>query len=281
MLRVAALLEYQGTKFHGSQYQAGVRTVQAELERALSVFWRCPVRAVFSGRTDTGVHATGQVVHFDLETLSAPSEFDAWKFCWALNGILDRDLNVVAAQVVPEDFHARFTATSREYVYRILNRPQRSCLLREVVHFVPQALALEAMRASAACLAGKHDFAAFRSTNSDRSNTVCTVSRAVLDRSREHADVIEFWIEADHFVYNMVRIIVGTLLEIGLNKLAPQALENALKSGIRNDAGPTAAPWGLTLNRVRYPEHYNLFADHRIALEVTTGQHRVRDNLEA
>jgi tRNA pseudouridine38-40 synthase len=254
-VRVALLIEYAGKRFHGSQYQAGVRTVQSELERALSVFLRQPVRAVFSGRTDTGVNARGQVVHFNLEM--QPQEFDTWRFCWGMNGILPDDLSVVAAQVVPDDFHARFSARSRHYVYRLLARPQRSALLRDTYYFIPQKLDLELMAEAATWLCGHHDFAAFRSTNSDRSNTNCTVSRSELLKIAEGQ--VEYWITADHFVYNMVRIIVGTLIEIGLGKRAPESLRSALSEGDRNLSGPTAPPWGLTLNAVQYPESYKLF----------------------
>jgi len=254
-MRVALLIEYSGKRFHGSQFQAGVRTVQSELEAALSTFWRQPVRAIFSGRTDSGVHAAGQVVHFDLNI--APEQFDKWRFCWGVNGILAQDLSVTTAQVVPDDFHARYCATSREYVYRILNRKQRSALLRDRTFFIPRTLNLTAMAEAAACLRGSHDFSAFRSTNADRSNTNCDVTRVELLKLAE--EQVEFWIAADHFVYNMVRIIVGTLIEIGLGKRTPESLLKALLDGDRDLAGATAPPWGLTLNAVQYPEAYKLF----------------------
>jgi tRNA pseudouridine38-40 synthase len=164
MCRIAALVEYCGKRFHGSQYQSGVRTVQSELERALSIFLREPVRAHFSGRTDTGVHALGQVVHFNATGGVEPESFDLWRFLWGINGILEGDMSLVAAQIVPQDFHARFSAVSREYVYRILNRPQRSALLRDTHYFIPHNLDADAMAEAAQCLLGRHDFAAFRST---------------------------------------------------------------------------------------------------------------------
>jgi tRNA pseudouridine38-40 synthase len=254
-MRVALLLEYDGTRFHGSQYQAGVRTVQSELEKALSTFFRQQLRAIFSGRTDAGVHAAGQVVHFDLDL--PPEQFDPWRFCWAMNGIMKDDLSVKAAQAVPQEFHARFSATKREYVYRILNRPQRSALLRDRYFFIPRNLDVSAMTKAAASLPGSHDFAAFRSTNADRSNTNCQVTRAELLKLPE--EQVEFWIAADHFVYNMVRIIVGTLVDIGLGKRTPESLAQALLEGDRALTGPTAPSWGLTLNAVQYPEAYRLF----------------------
>ncbi len=254
MPRIALKLEYCGKDFCGSQYQHGVRTVQAELEKALSTLARAQVSAVFSGRTDSGVHAGGQVVHCDW-----PQENpDLWRLCWALNGIVPLDMSIAAVQIVADSFHARYTAVSRQYRYRLLNRPQRCALLRDTHHFIPYELNVEEMRAAALCLVGKHDFSSFKSTNSDRVSSVCRVSSAELLSLGE--GVLEFSIAADHFVYNMVRIIVGTLIEIGLGKKRSQSLDQALNAKERNLAGPTAPPWGLCLESVQYPEVYELFA---------------------
>lgn len=254
MPRIALLIEYNGKKFCGSQYQVGVRTVQGELEAALATLARQPVTALFSGRTDSGVHARGQVVHFDWPD----EDFDLWRLNWALNGILGDDLSIANSQIVAASFHARFSATSREYVYRILNRPQRSALLRQTHHFVPFELDLESMARAASYLAGDHDFRAFKSTDSDRGTSLCRVSRAELLNLGE--GLLEFWIAANHFVYNMVRIIVGTLLEIGLGKKGPESIGDALTGGKRDLSGPTAPAWGLCLNSVQYPDVYDLFA---------------------
>ena len=247
------LLEYAGRSFHGSQYQVGVRTVQCDLENALSAYLRQPVKTVFSGRTDAGVHAAGQVVHFDVQDEAV----DLWRLCWALNGILKSDASVIRAQVVPATFHARFTAVERQYVYRILNRPQRSAILKDNHYFVPFVLDPDLMKTAAHALLGSHDFVAFRSTNADRTSTVCDVQACELLKLDEGR--LEFWITANHFVYNMVRIIVGTLIQIGLGKEAPESLSKALECGDRKLAGPTAPSWGLTLNSVKYPDTYNLF----------------------
>jgi tRNA pseudouridine38-40 synthase len=257
--RVALLVEYSGKRLHGSQYQIGVRTVQSELECALSAYLRSETRVLLSGRTDTGVHAVGQVAHLDIGVATEAADLDIWRLCWALNGILARDICVRAAQIVPDDFHARFSATRREYVYRLLNRPQRSALLEDDHHFIPRTLDLQAMQQAASQLIGSHDFASFRSTNANRSTTICRVSRAELLNKGEGK--LEFWIAADHFVYNMVRIIVGTLIEIGLNKKAPESFVKALAESDRNLAGPTAPPWGLTLYSIEYPDHYKLFEE--------------------
>ena len=144
--RIALLIEYSGKKFHGSQYQEGVLTVQQELERALSILARQPIRATLSGRTDTGVSARGQVVHVDWPTLNkeqkeAPlTEAEIFDLIWRINGIVVPELSVTEIVNVPNNFHARFSAFQREYVYRILNRPQRSALLKDTHHFVREPL---------------------------------------------------------------------------------------------------------------------------------------------
>ncbi len=268
MSRIALLLEYSGKRLHGSQFQLGVRTVQSELEEALSTYLHQKTRVVFSGRTDSGVHASGQVAHLDIYDMNGLSESGSivadersslWRFCWALNGILAKDIAVRAAQFVPDDFHARFSAVRREYVFRLLNRPQRSALLQDDHYFIPQPLDKEAMQQAAASLVGAHNFASFKSTNADRTTTICHVYDSQLLSKGEGK--LEFWIAANHFVYNMVRIIVGTLIEIGLGKKSPDALATALSQGDRNLAGPTAPAWGLTLHSVRYPEHFKLFEE--------------------
>lgn len=270
-MRLALLIEYFGKPFHGSQYQVGVRTVQSELETALSTLARSPVTAVFSGRTDTGVHAAGQVVHCEWPE---EDEFDTRRFCWAMNGILAKDLSVVDAVVVSSDFHARRSAKEREYVYRILNRPQRSPLLKNTHYFVRAPLDAEAMKAATGMLLGHHDFSAFKSSNSDNSSTECEIRRADLLKLGEGR--LEFWIVADHFVYNMVRIIVGTLIEIGLGKMQPEAMSQALAAKARDLAGPTAPAWGLTLNSVKYPESFHLF-DNSEKTELSLGEPKPRE----
>jgi tRNA pseudouridine38-40 synthase len=254
--RIALKVEYRGTRFHGSQFQIGVRTVQQDLEQALGVFLRSPderVKLIFSGRTDTGVHARGQIVHFDTdETL------DLWRLCWGLNGILQDDLSLTAAEIAPPDFHARFSATRRTYVYRILNRPQRSALLKNDHWFIPSNLDIPLMQEAASMLIGDHDFSAFKSSNSDTNTTRCRVERAEILNLGEGK--LEFWISANHFVYNMVRIIVGSLTQIGLGKQPISSLGLALSEGQRKYTGPTAPPWGLCLESVEYPEAMRVFS---------------------
>ncbi|MDZ4835455.1 MAG: tRNA pseudouridine(38-40) synthase TruA [Candidatus Melainabacteria bacterium] len=256
MPRLAFLIEYHGKKISGSQFQLGVRTVQAELEAACKTLGRKEMRVHLSGRTDAGVHASGQVGHVDWPD-TGEKDLDLWRMAWALNGILKSDISIVDMQLVDETFHARYRATSREYVYRFLNRAQRSVFLKDTHYLVHYPLDVEAMQDGASRLLGRHDFSSFRSTGTSQSSPICTVTRSELLQLGDGR--LEFWIAADHFVYNMVRIIAGTLTEIGLGKRTPDSVENALEKSDRDLAGPTAPPWGLTLYSVSYPQNYNLF----------------------
>lgn len=267
--RLAIQIEYFGKAFCGSQMQLGVRTVQAELEQSLGIFFRTRgerVPVTLAGRTDSGVHASGQVGHFDIDDrfvvaagLSTElSPLDLNRMSWALNGILTSDLSVRAAAVADRNFHARHSAIRRGYVYRILNRPQRSALHQDDSCFLPGELDIGCMQRACRDILGRHDFTAFRSSNADPTGSVCRVERSELLSLGEGE--LEFWITADHFVYNMVRIIVGTLLEIGLGKRPETALSHALESKDRQQAGPTAPARGLCLKSVIYPAEFDYFA---------------------
>jgi len=257
--RIALLLEYSGKNFHGSQFQGGVRTVQHELEKAVSILAKAEIRVHMSGRTDTGVNASGQVAHFDFPLADPlnPDALDLHQMAWSLNGIMPRDLSVVNLQVVPDAFHSRYSAKKRQYVYRILNRSQRSALLKDTHLHVRQPLSLEPMVDAASRILGRHDFSAFRSSTTSNANPSCQIYRSELLNLREGQ--LEYWIAADHFVYNMVRIIVGTLIEIGLGKRDAESVSHALEKRDRDLAGPNAPPWGLTLDSVQYPEALRLW----------------------
>ncbi len=267
-MRIALLLEYNGKDFCGSQSQKNLRTVQSVLEEALAIYFRLakstktkkPLRAIFSGRTDSGVHAAGQVAHFELPKEMAKDwlNIDPQAFAWSVNGILPTDICIRQAALVPADFHARFKAIERHYIYRILNRPQRSPSRQDSHYFLRTPLDIEAMKEAVACLPGVHDFSAFKSSNSDKASPIIEVKYAKLLNLGEGE--LEFIIAADHFVYNMIRIIVGTLIEIGLKKRPADSLKAALIGAQRKLAGPTAPALGLSLVSVKYPEPYiNIF----------------------
>ncbi len=230
--------------------------MQHELEKAVAVLAQGEVRVHMSGRTDTGVNASGQVAHFNFPAEEL-SQADLHQMAWSLNGIMPRDLSVTNLAVVPETFHARHSATKRQYVYRILNRSQRSALLKDTHLHVRQPLSLEPMLDAASRILGSHDFSAFRSSTTSNANPSCQIYRSELLNLREGE--LEYWIAADHFVYNMVRIIVGTLIEIGLGKRDAESVSHALEKRERELAGPNAPPWGLTLESVQYPNAFRLW----------------------
>ena len=214
--------------------------MQGEIERALSEICAEPVRITGAGRTDAGVHATGQVI--DFRTASA---LDGSTMERGVNALLPEDIAVSALEPAGDRFHSRFSATGRTYEYRIRNARTRAPLERLREHWLPDALDVEAMRAASGSLVGRHDFAAFAAGVAGER----TVRRAVWEREGE---VLRFEVEADAFLRGMVRGIVGTLLWVGRGKIAPERLGEILRSRDRAQAGPSAPARGLCLIRVDY-----------------------------
>ncbi|MBF0272286.1 MAG: tRNA pseudouridine(38-40) synthase TruA [Magnetococcales bacterium] len=242
--RYRLTLEYDGSRFSGWQRQApGVVTVQGVVEQALEQICGHPVLLVGAGRTDTGVHARGQVAHFD--TLR-PRE--AWVFPRALNVLTPPDVAVLEAEKVPEGFNAR-RAAWREYCYRILRRSVPSALDRGRVWHHPGRLDLEAMTEAAGFLVGRQDFSAFRAANCQ---SLTPVREVTLAECRSVGDEIHFVIRANAFLYHMVRNIVGSLVLTGRGKWTPQQFAQVLAGRDRTQAGPMAPAQGLYLMRVHY-----------------------------
>jgi tRNA pseudouridine38-40 synthase len=239
-------LEYDGSDFAGWQSQAqGERTVQATLAAALAEVTSGPVRVVGAGRTDAGVHAEGQVAAATLET-----RLDAATLLRALNAKLPADLAVVAAATAQDGFDPRRAAKGKLYRYAVWNGAEPSPLRRRRWHHVREALELAAMRAAAAALVGRHDFASLQGAGSSATSTVRTLSRASVEG--EARGEIRFELEGDGFLRHMVRNAVGTLLEVGLGRREPGSLPALLAARDRSRAGPTAPACGLTLVRVDY-----------------------------
>jgi tRNA pseudouridine38-40 synthase len=248
MRNIALELEYDGTDLVGSQFQTNGRSVQGELEAAWRRLTNESIRWTFAGRTDAGVHARGQVAnartttHHSLETVQR-----------ALNALLPEDISVRRAWEVPLDFHARFSATRRDYRYLLLLEPWRSPLWRHYAVHVRESLAVAAMDEAVRALEGVHDFAAFGSTPDGP-----TVRECFLARCREsRRDGLRFAVidlAASGFLRHMVRTIVGTLLLVGRGTLPPGAMAGILARRDRREAGPTAPPHGLYLMSVTYPE---------------------------
>jgi tRNA pseudouridine38-40 synthase len=237
-------LEYDGSRYHGWQVQPGLPTIQSELEAAIAKVSQQSVNVTGAGRTDAGVHALGQVATF---TTSASLTGSDW--LRALNGLLPDDIAILAVDVVPDSFHARFSAKSKLYRYRILNRPQRSAMDRSRIWYYPHPLDFHAMQKASEVLLGTHDFSSFQGSPTDTENPVCRVSRLELTRSESQLAVE---IEADRFLKQMVRNIVGTLVDVGRGKLKAGAMKEVLAARDRTKAGPTAPPQGLYLVRVDY-----------------------------
>ena len=242
-MKIALLVAYDGTNFHGFARQKHARTVQGELESRLSLLLRAPIETVGAGRTDAGVHAAGQVVSFD-----APSSVLPEWLKLRLNKLLAPEIVVRAAAEVPDDFSARFSATRREYEYRIYRSPTPDPFRDRFALWVPDRLTLSAMRAAARALIGEHDFSSF--CRRGEGSMVRRV-RAITFASRGDELIVK--IKADSFCHQMVRSIVGLLLDVGMGKRAPEDVGKALRAKHRNAAGPVAAPRGLHLVSVGYP----------------------------
>ena len=251
MNRYLLVLEYIGTSYMGSQKQPKlmpnsnklVVTIQDELEKAISTLTKTKTKTIFSGRTDAGVHAKGQTAHFETELELNPS-----KFVNSLNGILPSTISVKELKKVPKTFHAQKSAKARHYRYAIANRTQRSawdahCLL------VRYPLDIQRMNKALSYLIGEHDFTSFKKVRTSNPAKICNMykAKAVRDGDYVYIDFI-----ADRFLYNMIRSIVGTLLLIERNSLAPETLKEILDSRDKTKAGSTISPEGLTLIEVIY-----------------------------
>jgi len=239
-------LEYDGTDFFGWQLQAEGRTVQGALEDAVRRATQQTVRVTGASRTDSGVHAEGQVAHFDTS-----SHLEAARFVPALNFYLPADVAVLSCHEVAADFNARFSAAAKLYRYRILRSAPRRPLRERFTLREWRDLDTAAMRECAAMLLGEHDFTSFASEHTETNDHVRHVTRSELV---EVGDELHYMIKANGFLYNMVRVIVGTLLEVGRGKMTPAQFAGALRAEDRSAAGPTAPARGLTLVRVEYPD---------------------------
>jgi tRNA pseudouridine38-40 synthase len=236
-------LEYDGAGFKGWAAQPGMRTVQGELEAALETVLREPVRLTVAGRTDAGVHALGQVASF---VTGAEIHEDLAR---RLNGVGPDDVAVIAAAAVEEDFDARGDARSRSYRYRLLARSAPNPFEKGRALWWPHRLDREALDACAAALPGTHDFTAFTPTQTDH----VRFERDVFDAAWEQeGDILSFRITADAFMRNMVRILVGTMLEVANNRRTVDNFTHLLEGASRPDAGDTAPPHGLYLESVAY-----------------------------
>ncbi len=239
------IIEYDGTAYHGWQRQKSDRSIQGEIEKALSTMTGGLVTLIGSGRTDAGVHALGQVANFLCETKLSPEVFQK-----GLNSLLPEDIVIKDCHRVDKSFHARYDAKSKIYHYRIWNRELPMAIGRHYAWYISRKLDMAAMRSVITYLIGTHDFKAFEGTGSPRSHTTRQVTTADLIES-ENGFLI-FTIEADGFLRYMVRNIVGTLVDVGLGKITPKTFKEILESKNRRHASATAPPHGLFLVEVKY-----------------------------
>lgn len=249
-LRIAVGIEYDGTRYAGWQRQAVAPSVQAEIERALGSVADHPVGATCGGRTDAGVHALGQVAHFDTTALRPMRG-------WALgaNTLLPPDIAVLWAIEVAPDFHARYSALSRTYRYIIQNRTVRPALARQRACWIHEPLDEAAMHGAAQCLVGEHDFSAFRAAECQSRTAIRRVDRIEVDRQ---GDRVILEVTANAFLHHMVRNIAGTLIAVGRGERPGAWVAQALASRDRRAAGITAPAAGLYLLRIEYPRHFGL-----------------------
>lgn len=250
MPRFALKLEYNGGPFSGWQRQSHVSTVQGALETALSKICPDPVVTAAAGRTDAGVHATGQVAHADL-----PRDWDPFRLSEALNYHLKpAPVAVTAAARVGEDWHARFTAVERRYTFRLLNRRAPAALMCGQVWQVSQPLDVDLMQAAAEVLVGHHDFTTFRAAECQADSPMRTLDRlAVTSAETPFGTEIQFDVRARSFLHSQVRSFVGTLERVGAGAWPPDRVAQALAARDRGACGPVSPPHGLYLARVVYP----------------------------
>lgn len=248
MRNIKLVIEYDGTNFNGWQTQPQHRTIQNEIEQALQKIFNKKTRLIGSGRTDSGVHALGQVANFKIQ-----STMSCEKMQKALNAVLPVDIVILDIEEVPLTFHAQYDAKRKIYRYTILNRSTRCAQQRNFCLFYPYELNLHLMRDEAKSLLGTHDFKSFQSIDTSKphrsKNTIRTVS---LFNIKKRGDYIYIDIEANGFLYKMVRTIVGTMLEIGSGKLSKGSMQEILSQKNRIHAGYTVKAKGLTLMAVYY-----------------------------
>lgn len=249
-MRCALVIEYDGTDFNGWQVQPDAPSVQRSVEQALSRVADQEIKTICAGRTDSGVHAAGQVVHFDTDARRSPR---SW--CLGANTHLPPTVSVVWAGDVADDFNARFSAVERTYRYLIVNRSSRAAVSLNRAWSVPRALDICSMRKAAHYFLGEHDFSAFRSAQCQAKNPRRRLSGLEIEAFGSR---IAIQVSANAFLQNMVRIITGVLVAVGVGDQEPQWVEELLDHGDRTLGGPTVPACGLSLVRVRYPAEYGI-----------------------
>lgn len=244
MKNIKLTIEYNGTNYHGWQIQPNADTVQGRMIEAIETLTGEHVKLVGASRTDEGVHALGQVANFLTNTNISPD-----RFCLALNAHLSNDIVVLRSEEVPNEFNARYNSRGKKYRYIIHNRYIRSALWDMHAYHVKHELNVDIMNTAAKFLMGTHDFSSFRASGGGAKTSVRTIHDVRVIRQD---DMVMLEVSGDGFLYNMVRILVGTLVEIGTKNMEPSAMQNILNAKDRRVAGHTAPPQGLYLVEVYY-----------------------------
>lgn len=247
MRNIKLIIAYDGTNYHGFQEQrgTGLVTVQEVIEKSLSALAGKRIQIIGAARTDAGVHARGQVINFDASGWNIPTI----RIPLAINGVLPEDIVVLAAKDVYPDFHSRYNAFAKTYRYTLYNDKFSSPFWRLYSYFIPRPLDLRAMKKAAGILEGNHDFVSFQASGAVVKNTVRTIFKIGV---KKEGSLVYLTFRGNGFLYNMVRIMAGTLLEVGLGKRAPEKIEQILMSRDRTMAGPTAPARALCLEQVEY-----------------------------
>ncbi|MGB9616441.1 MAG: tRNA pseudouridine(38-40) synthase TruA [Desulfomonilaceae bacterium] len=251
MTKYKAVVEYDGAKYHGWQWQPSLPTIQGALEHALAQICREPIRVHGAGRTDAGVHSLGQVAHFESTWSHSSDELQR-----ACNALLPPDIVVRELKPVRADFHARHSAIAKLYTYRILNRSLRSCFWRGYAWHVKEPLDIHSMNEAARRIRGAHDFAAFGAPTDGTESTVRHITHAFWEL-HEDSGLIQFAIQGSGFLRYMVRSLVGTMVMVGRAKISPEHFLSILDSCDRSKSGPAAPPHGLYLTKVDYPDFFD------------------------
>ena len=244
MRNIKLTIEYDGTSYGGWQKQKNNRTIQQCIEEVIKLLTGEEVELIGSSRTDAGVHAKGMVANFITN-----SKIPADKFREAINTKLPDDIGIIKSEEVDKNFHSRYDSKGKTYCYTLVNRYEKVCLGRSYVYQVRDELNYNLMKDAAKYFLGKHDFKAFKTNGSSVKTSVRTISGLELELK---GDVLKIFISADGFLYNMVRIIVGTLIEVGKGKIKPEDIESIIRNGDRSKAGPCVPPNGLVLEKVFY-----------------------------
>ena len=244
MRNIKVTIEYDGTNYHGWQIQPNAITIQAAIQDAIAKITKTQTQIIGAGRTDTGVHAAGQVANFHTRSQMSPIAFQK-----ALNATLPRDIVIIDVEEVPPDFHARFSAASRTYRYTILNRAYPSALLRNNTYFFPEPIDVQGANAVCRSLVGARDFSSFQRSGSGRINPICEIYEC---RCWREQDLVYFEIEADAFLRGMVRAIVGTVLKLHDKAEGVNQLRGVLDARARSASGVSVPPHGLSLLSVKY-----------------------------